>query len=198
MRGRTGLGLALAVLLGSGLGGLRPYTAGAAEDREEAVVYATLIRQQYGRSMHRPVVIDEAPVSGLDRFVLDDSLKQALAVALAPLSDDALAAYASESSRERALNLSIEGGVPCHMISQAALDTIFSQCPRGWDLLSERHPGCHGYVTLSNIGFGPGRDEAIVYTEDHCGVLCGEGTFIYLTKVDEVWRVEKKLTLWIE
>jgi hypothetical protein len=41
-------------------------------------------------------------------------------------------------------------------------------------------------------------DEALVYTEDHCGVLCGEGTFVHLKRGDDGWRVEKKLTVWVE
>jgi hypothetical protein len=173
-------------------------SAQATEEPDDVRVYSALIQQHYGRSIHRPLVIDATPLSGFDRFTLDDSLKRTLAAALAPLSEETLASYASDARRERVIESRFSGGVPCRIISQAALDTIFSQCPRGWDLLSERYPGCHGYVTFSNVGFGPGGDEAIVYTEDHCGVVCGEGTFVYLRKIDDVWRVEKKLTLWID
>ncbi len=164
---------------------------------DDYLIYSAVIEQHYGRSNHRPVVIDALKISGADRFVFDESYGKTLTAALSPLSPETMSSYATLSARESLLEPAFTTTVPWRLVSQAALDTIFSQCPRGWEILSGRFPGCQGYVTLSGIGRNLAGDEALVYTEDHCGVLCGEGTFILLRKIDEAWKVERKLTLWV-
>ena len=172
--------------------------AGGDAGSDEYAVYSALITQHYGKSVHNPVVIDETTISGTDGFVMNDSFTDMLARALSPLPAEAIFSYKDSSARPGLLAPRFATEVPWRIVTQAALDTIFSQCPRGWDLLSERFPGCRGYVTLSNIGWSPTADEALVYTEDHCGLLCGEGTFVYLKNEEGTWRVVKKLTLWVE
>ena len=169
-----------------------------AADSAEYKIYSALIEQQYGRTIHRPVVIDASTIGGADRFVFDDSFRKMLAISLSPLSQECISSYESIMARSSLLDPAFDTTVPCRLVSQAALATIFRQCPGGWDLLSARFPGCRGYITLSNVGRDASGGEAIVYTEDHCGVLCGEGTFVYLRRGDEGWRVEKKLTVWVE
>lgn len=187
--------LLLAALLAAAL-----WVASAASDSasEDYAVYSAAITQHYGRSVHSPVVIDETTIGGADRFVMDKSFTETLTRALDPLPAEAVLSYKDASGRPGLLAPRFATETPWRVVTQAALDTIFSQCPRGWDLLNQRFPGCRGYVTLSNIGWNASADEALVYTEDHCGVLCGEGTFIYLKKEEGTWRVMKKLTLWVE
>lgn len=169
-----------------------------APDSIESAVYSALIDQHYGRTIHQPVVIDALTIGGGDRFAVDDNLRTLLSVSLSPLTLETISSYESLMERALILGRAPETRPACRLVSQASLDTIFSQCPRGWEILSDRFPGCHGYVTLSNVGRNSMEDEALVYTEDHCGVLCGEGTFVCLRKGDEGWRVERKLTVWVE
>lgn len=198
MRTLAIIGCVLSVLWTGAAGGGQDVPSPASSGPDEHLIYSALIEQHYGRSVHRPVVIGSSTVGGGDRFVIDDSFSGMLAGALAPISHETISSYRTLSARVSILDVPLETSVPWRTVSQAALDTTFSQCPRGWDILSERFPGCHGYITLSNVGRNPAGDEALVYTEDHCGVMCGEGTFVYLRKSEEGWRVEKKLTLWVE
>lgn len=170
----------------------------AAVDSTEYLIYSALIDQHYGRTVHQPVVVDASTIGGADRFLIDEAYRTMLAVSLSPLSSESISSYTALAARDAILVPAFRTTAAVRLVSQAALDTIFSQCPRGWELLSERFPGCRGYVTLSNVGRNASDDEALVYTEDHCGVLCGEGTFVYLRRGEEGWRVEKKLTVWVE
>jgi hypothetical protein len=193
----------LVLLVGSlhwseSVGAERLVSGPASADSIDYAIYSRLIDQHYGRTIHRPVVVDASTIGGVDRFVFDDSFRKMLAVSLSPLSPESISSYESTMARSALLEGAFGTTVPCRVVSQAALDTIFSQCPRGWEILSARFPGCGGYVTLSNVGRDSAGSEALVYTEDHCGVLCGEGTFVYLRRGDEGWRVEKKLTVWVE
>lgn len=170
----------------------------AAVDSTDYMIYSALIDQHYGRTVHQPVVVDASTIGGADRFLLDEAFRAMLAASLSPLSSESISSYGALAARGATLVPAFRTTAAVRLVSQAALDTIFSQCPRGWEILDERFPGCRGYVTLSNIGRNAPGDEALVYTEDHCGVLCGEGTFVYLRRGEEGWRVEKKLTAWVE
>jgi len=40
-------------------------------------------------------------------------------------------------------------------------------------------------------------DEAIIYTEYYCGVLCAEGGIVFLRKLNGKWEIVEKTTRWI-
>ena len=86
---------------------------------------------------------------------------------------------------------------PVTVVSREARDEIFSICPGGWDRFSESYPGTRGYLTLSRNAFAPEGHEALVYTEEHCGRWCAEGSFVLLRRVAGEWRVQRKLALWV-
>jgi hypothetical protein len=53
-----------------------------------------------------------------------------------------------------------------------------------------------GIYTFSRVGFNFGRNRAVVYVENICG-LCGEGFFALLVKKNGIWIVEKEAGTWI-
>ncbi len=54
-----------------------------------------------------------------------------------------------------------------------------------------------GRVSLSRVGFDRDHRQALVYMSFYCGVLCGHGFFLFLTKSGTAWGVDKKFQVWI-
>jgi hypothetical protein len=54
-----------------------------------------------------------------------------------------------------------------------------------------------GVITLSRVGFDPGGKHAVVYAQlIYCG-LCGEGTYLYLSKETGAWHIVGRAGTWI-
>lgn len=54
-----------------------------------------------------------------------------------------------------------------------------------------------GVITLSRVGFDGGGNYAVVYAQlTYCG-LCGEGTYLYLSKASGVWHIVGRSGTWI-
>lgn len=65
-----------------------------------------------------------------------------------------------------------------------------------WKRFYESFPGATGWMSVSLPGYGPGKDIAIVYVADHCGRLCGQGTYVYLRRANDRWNVLLRLPVW--
>jgi hypothetical protein len=50
---------------------------------------------------------------------------------------------------------------------------------------------------FSRVGFNSEHSKAIIYIAQICGGLCGNGYFLFLEKVDGIWKVIKKIHLWV-
>jgi hypothetical protein len=54
-----------------------------------------------------------------------------------------------------------------------------------------------GVITISRVGFDHSRTHAVVYAQlTYCG-LCGEGTYLYLSKQGGMWHIVKRAGTWI-
>jgi len=60
--------------------------------------------------------------------------------------------------------------------------------------VSEKYPAwSQGIVGLSNIGYNKSRNEAMVHKSFYCGHHCCSGSYIFLTKEQDGWRIKKEL-----
>jgi len=65
------------------------------------------------------------------------------------------------------------------------------------DELTELMRRSRGVITLSRVGFDEHMEHALVYAElTYCG-LCGEGTYLYLSKEAGQWRIVGRAGTWI-
>ena len=63
--------------------------------------------------------------------------------------------------------------------------------------LEELLPKSWGVFTLSRFGFDAGGKHAVVYAQlNYCG-LCGEGTYLYLSKEPGAWHIVRRAGIWI-
>jgi hypothetical protein len=89
---------------------------------------------------------------------------------------------------------------PYTLISRGQLNKLddpdFLQTAEGKDL-NRRLSESWGVITLSRVGFDASHKHAVMYVQlTYCG-LCGEGMFLYLSKTNGVWRVERQSGTWI-
>jgi hypothetical protein len=169
----------------------------APPDSVAAAVYSALIDQHYDRGLQIPLIISASSVDHPEDVTIDEHLRVRLQSALSPLSPETLAAMERFAPDPSILEPRLNTHRPCRIVSKTVLDSLFAFCPGGWDRFAEKFPGARGYVTLSRIAFDPDFTQALVYTEDHCGMWCAEGTYVLLQKEESSWKVACKLTLWV-
>ena len=83
------------------------------------------------------------------------------------------------------------------IITHEELDKIFKKGPNGWDTFYKRYPNAAGFWSFSQPGYNPAGDEAVLYVQHSCGMLCGTGHLYFLAKENGEWRVRNRMTLWI-
>lgn len=66
-----------------------------------------------------------------------------------------------------------------------------------WKPFYTRYPYSHGKIAFSRVGFDRTRTKAVVYREWIAGSLSGGGRFIFLSKVNGGWIVNKYIPLWV-
>ena len=64
-----------------------------------------------------------------------------------------------------------------------------------WKEFYKQYPGATGYTLLSNIGYDPTRNEALVYLGNSCELLCGHGYLVVLGKHKGQWKILKKAAI---
>jgi hypothetical protein len=89
---------------------------------------------------------------------------------------------------------------PFRMVAQDELDRIFRPGISGStnvSALEELLRKSWGVITLSRVGFDAGGKHAVVYAQlTYCG-LCGEGTYLYLSKEAGAWHIVRRAGTWI-
>ena len=189
----------LSLLLTLVAGGTQAQTSesAAVPDSVTYPVYSALVNQHYDQGADLPLVLLGASVDRSDDAPLDDHLRSTLQDALHPVSIETLTAFEKLPATPALIQPRLSTRRTCRLVSRAVLDSLFSVCPGGWDRFATMFPRVRGYVTLSRVACDPSFSEALVYTEDHCGMFCGEGTFVFLQRENGAWKVERKLTCWV-
>jgi hypothetical protein len=89
---------------------------------------------------------------------------------------------------------------PFTMVSQKELDNVYrpgqTDSPNGVESRGLLRKSW-GVITLSRVGFDLGGRHAVVYAQlTYCG-LCGEGTYLYLSKETGAWHIVGRAGTWI-
>ena len=67
----------------------------------------------------------------------------------------------------------------------------------GWETFYEKYPDSGGYISFSRVGFNPERNQALIYFEHWCQMLCGSGIYVLLSKGEDGWKVASQYRIWI-
>lgn len=66
-----------------------------------------------------------------------------------------------------------------------------------WSSFYEAYPNSQGLISLSRIGFGLDKQQALVYYGNIAGETSGSGAFFLLEKINNHWRTKHVITVWI-
>jgi hypothetical protein len=176
---------------------------GAPPESTITAVYSALLQQQYNRGIGTPLIVLSQPVDRPEDLIIDNAFRDMLRMALSPISIETITAWeklAPDSTTLEAFTPRRIGSSdrrPIELMSRTVRDSIFAFCPGGWDRFYVKYPQTRGYVTLSKVALDPAGMQALVYTEEYCGMWCAEGTFVFLEKEEADWKVRRKLTYWV-
>lgn len=89
-------------------------------------------------------------------------------------------------------NIQVEYSSALRLLKRKNRDRIKNTCPK-----SRTTSSTHSTFVVSSPVFSIKGDEAIIYTEYYCGVLCAEGGIVFLRKLNGKWEIVEKTTRWI-
>jgi hypothetical protein len=160
---------------------------------EEHSVYEAVIREAFsGDGVSYYVILDMTQPAG--RFGVSNFRSEKLGL---PLS--ARASYAAKNLFRFHVPPKMRLPHPFTMVGQEELDKVYR--PGQTDSLNAVELSAllrksWGVITLSRVGFDPGGKHAVVYAQlIYCG-LCGEGTYLYLSKETGVWHIVGRSGTW--
>lgn len=90
------------------------------------------------------------------------------------------------------ITMPTNGPARIELISDATVKEIFSHNtantqPTGWALFYQKFPGSSGLITVSRVGFDPGKTTAIVYMGEQSHYLAGHGRIRVLKREGKKW-----------
>lgn len=79
-----------------------------------------------------------------------------------------------------------------------SISTKFTDRMKGWDVFRAAYPEAGGFFMFGKVFYPvPGGDRALLYAAHASDWLAGGGFVYFLRKIDGVWRVEGKQTMWL-
>ena len=88
---------------------------------------------------------------------------------------------------------------PARIVTHATLREIFVAGRRdAWDEFYRRYPRQREYLRFTPVAFSADSLDALVYYEYHCGLECGGGDAVWLSRRGGGgWRVQKVIGFWV-
>jgi hypothetical protein len=159
-------------------------------------VYAVLVSGAYhhGLSGSRMLVRDELiPIRALSAETVPAFLKE-----FDPVPVELRAALRRPAIKPAPLDRALfPAGT--RFISQASIAAAFTQGPgKDWPAFKRQYTS-DGWVSFSDVVVTADGLDALVYTEAHCGDLCGQGSYIWLQRTGSTapWSIKKTIVSWI-
>ena len=150
-------------------------------------------------SVKNVVVSKQTIFYKIDRRKSEDYRKSVLEE-LTPISDEMVEDFEKKNEKEgelaRQLNLTINYVLLGEKASQDSPKTL-EESTKQWEEFHQKYPNSPGIISLSRVGFNSDKDQALVYTANSCGNLCGKGYYVLLMKSDKGWKVQKEIFLWV-
>lgn len=111
---------------------------------------------------------------------------------------DVVQDYAAKNKTEATIEERFTVNVDYALLGDDDFDHIFSaEDNGGWDRFYRKYPKSAGYIQVSRPGFNAEKTLALVYVGNQRNWLSGGGEYVVLEKVDGVWKVKTRDTIWV-
>ncbi|MGI8731767.1 MAG: hypothetical protein ACR2LM_00500 [Pyrinomonadaceae bacterium] len=172
-------------------------------ESEQHAIVSAVIREMYATGPTRNVVIqnpDPCPTPEATPDPDVEELRQRMETnAFKRLPDvvpDTMTDFQTRKKECHPLARKLDVSVEYALLGQKDLELLF---PKNGDYKKfyAKYPQSSGTINFSNPGFNRDYTQAVVSTGRFCGLRCGEGYFVLLTKDGGVWKIKTKVDTWI-
>jgi hypothetical protein len=165
-------------------------------DTERYAVYSALLREMF--TDQKPSLLVIAQKTGDDfNEDLNGRRWDYLKAGLAQVSQDAIDDFKKNNAQPSVLTDKFTVSTKVVLLPKNEIDRFFDKGGGWWPAFYKQYPHSPGLITLSNVGFDPEMNQAILYIGYQCDGLCGAGHFVLMVKANGNWKVEKKVMTWI-
>lgn len=180
--------------------------AGPTEAEDEREIYKLLVLGEYVRPGVRVVVFSSETArnsiyedeSELRTYGRDASFQDFAARTMPDARADTIEDYLGKNRRPSKFELIPGLGYEQTLITREEERRILGeQGVAGWKAFHETYGDSPGIVAFSRVGFNAARTQALVYSERRCGSLCGEGSYVLLSKHEGEWIIQQRSGDWI-
>jgi hypothetical protein len=177
-------------------GGQKPGPTPSAEEKElqAARVLAAALVELQPASMY---VIMDTTATGPGGSEETDRIISLAKENMPGIDPQVLEDFRQQNTASQPVKSDMQLGSSFILLSQEVMKNIFSQNRDGWQLFYEQYPQALGITTISQVGFNPAMDQALVYVGTLSHYLAGAGYIVFLHQVDGNWKVEQKVMTWI-
>lgn len=113
------------------------------------------------------------------------------------LTQDTINDYQAKKVESRKLENSFTVSGKVVFLSEEEETQLFRNGLDGWNKFYKKYPEANGIITFSRVGFNKERTQALVYVGIGCGGLCGDGSFMFLEKINGKWSIRGNKNLWV-
>lgn len=191
--------LSLVLLLGSIEAKPLPKACKSDIVADEYAVYSAIVKAKFTSKL---IVIENITINAANPASSDSEYLQRCESLLSELTevDQAmLADFRKKNKLPYPLRRSFDVGSKYVLISERDIKRLGAgkDSRPNWAGFDAKYPGSSGDVSFSRVGFNSRMNRAVVYVVyGMCGLGCGEGMCIFLTKENGIWKIKKGATLW--
>jgi hypothetical protein len=166
-------------------------------DEEEYSLLSALIDEMYPKETVKLMVIQAQTTTFTPyRSNLIETL-QRVKEKIPALDEETLKNFQSQNEQSYLLQRLFKLDANYVLISPEKIGDYFGKDGGWWPAYYKDYPESQGLMMVSRVGFNSEMTQALVYASNQSGDLAGEGFFVLLARDKGVWKVKKKVFIWI-
>ena len=150
------------------------------------------------------IVVFNMTQSDDDRFSSDENGRpipwkeraKSLLIEAPALQQTTADAFRQVNAQPASLHHSFHSPLDYELLDSTQLNSIFKK-NGGWPAFYKRYPGSQGILTFSRVGFSADGTQALFYSSNVCGGLCGGGSYVVMQKRNGRWAIGREIEKWV-
>ncbi len=173
-------------------------------DPEEYAVFSALLKAQYPAKAPQILVIDDwTPSSEREPNIGFVGGLTPMGAGRPAVQPETAADFESKGMHSFRLERKFGSDLSYVLVPESDLRDIFHPDANGkvgsqpWRDFYEKYPGAQGIMSLSRVGFNKAKNEALIYVINQWGLVGGSAFYYVLVKRQGVWKVEKRVLVFL-